>query len=62
MVLARRLQVLPDRQEIDIAERRSSMSWSTSLRSSPSPTMIPDFVKIVGSSSLTRCSSRIEWK
>ena len=24
-------------------------------------TMMPDLVKIVGSSSLTRCSSRIEW-
>ena len=35
------------------------MSCSTSLRSSPSPTMMPDLVKIVGSISLARCRRRI---
>ena len=34
----------------------------TASRSSPSPTMIPDFVNIVGSSSLARCRMRSEWK
>ena len=38
------------------------MSWSTSFRSSPSPTMMPDLVNIVGSSSFTCCSSRSEAK
>src|ERR1700681_2095356 len=41
------------------AARRSSITCSTSLRSSPSPTMMPDLVKASVSISFTRCSSRI---
>ena len=44
------------------ADLRSSISCRTSFRSSPSPTMMPDLVKIVWSISLTRCNSRSEWK
>ena len=44
------------------AERRSSITCSTSFRSSPRPTMMPDLVNIVGSISLTRCRSRSEAK
>ncbi len=36
------------------------MSCSTSLRASPRPTMMPDLVNTVGSSSLARCSRRSE--
>ena len=38
------------------------MTCITSFRSSPSPTMMPDLVNIVGSISFTCCSSRIEAK
>ena len=62
MVLAGRLEVLPDVRKSTSAERRSSMSCRTSFRSSPRPTMMPDLVNRVGSSSYARCRSRIEWK
>ena len=44
------------------AERMSSITCRTSRFSSPSPTMMPDLVNRVGSSSLTCCSRRSEWK
>ena len=42
------------------AERMSSITWWTSSRCSPSPTMMPDLVKIDGSSCLTLSSRRSE--
>ena len=62
MVLARRLQVLADRQKSTSAARRSSITCRISFRSSPRPTMMPDLVNIAGSISFTCCNRRSEAK
>ena len=42
------------------AERMSSITWWTSSRCSPSPTITPDLVKMCGALRLTLSSSRSE--
>ena len=44
------------------ADLISSITWKTSLLSSPNPTIMPDLVKILGSMSLTLDNKFKEWK
>jgi hypothetical protein len=43
------------------AMRRSSITWASSMRASPKPTMRPDLVKIDGLRRFTVSSRRSDW-
>lgn len=61
VILARRLQILTNDQEIDVGRGWGVYELQDFVKLFTEASKIPDFVNMIGSSSLTRCRSRTEW-